>query len=200
MSREALADALYPQAEQDAAMNALKVNLHRVRRLIGFHNVITCDSGRYAIGWCVDVDLSHIEGAVRAARRNGVSSGETSRMLVQIHRRLAPGRPACASGWTWFEETERRINQLGYEVTLLLARHALSERRFEDVFSLTSVLLRGDPMDELAVELAIRASVQSGDRIGAISQFRNFEAALRNELRERPPDALRRLLDQPAAS
>jgi DNA-binding SARP family transcriptional activator len=56
MAEVQVADALWPDLEGDAALNALAVNLHRLRRLLGGADTVTLRSHRVAIDarrvWC----------------------------------------------------------------------------------------------------------------------------------------------------
>src|SRR5471032_84885 len=86
-SRDELADKLYPDADREAGLNALKVNVHRARRRLRFLDAIYSDAGRYVLGWCVDVDLARVEADVRFARRAGLTT-ESRDMLAHARRRL----------------------------------------------------------------------------------------------------------------
>jgi DNA-binding SARP family transcriptional activator len=193
-SRDELADKLYPDAERDSGLNALKVNVHRARRRLGSPDAIYSDAGRYVLGWCVDVDVARVETGVRIARRDGLTK-DSREALRHIRGRLRTGRPAFMQNWDWFEDTERRLLDLSYDVTMLLAGDALGEHLYDDALSYANEILRTDPLDEPAAEIAIRAFVQCGDRAGAIGQFRRYEDALWRELSEAPPESLRRLVE-----
>ena len=169
--RDELAEDPFPGASHGA--NTLKVNVHRVRRRLGIAEAIRNEVGRYALGWCVDVDLPRVAARVRAMRRDGFQCSQGREYLLAIRRRLAPGRPACTRTWSWFEPTERLLSKLWYEVTMMLAQAALRDCRYDDVLKFTTEVLAEDPLDEMATEIAIRASVLCDDRIGAVVQIAN---------------------------
>ncbi len=199
VTRDALADELYPDGDMARSIVRLKVNVHRVKRRLGLPDVIRIDRGKYSLGWCVDVDFRRLAAMVRSLSRVHGLNFENRALLVDIRRRVRGGRPACALEWPWFEDTERALTALDYDAAVLLANDALRDGRYNDAMALTAELLRADPVDEIAAEIAIRASLQSGDRLGAALQFRRYTETLRRVTSEPPPAMLRQLIGQTAA-
>ncbi len=196
---EALAEELYSASDLSSAVSRLKVNVHRVKRRIGVPTIIRSENGRYALGWDVDVDFRRLATALRRLSNEHTLNSEACTLLTEIRRRGRLGRPACMFAWPWFEDVERALVELDYEAAILLANHALRDGQYDDAVALTLELLRSDPLDEIAAEIAIRASIQNGDRLGAALHFRRYTETLRRAMSGPPPEALRRLIDQSAA-
>jgi len=72
---------------------------------------------------------------------------------------------------------------------LALAEERLSANRAGAALDLVHTLLRHDPLDEVAVRLALRAAAASGDRTRGARAFRAFCEALRDELGAEPEPA-----------
>lgn len=198
--REILAEDLYPATAGDAAGNSLKVNVHRVRRRIGFAQVIRYNAGRYMLGECVDVELPRLEAELRRLRLEELLTTEQRDHLECLRQRVLDGRPAFVLEWPWFDDVERRLRDLGNELTLTLARDALGHKRYERAIDLALELVREDPLDEVAAELAIRAFLLAGDRTAAVLEYRRYTLTKRREGDEPPSPAIRALVDEPDAS
>jgi DNA-binding SARP family transcriptional activator len=76
---------------------------------------------------------------------------------------------------------------------LALAEERLSTDRAGAALDLAHTLLRHDPLDEVAVRLALRAAAVSGDRTRGARTYRAFCEALRDELGEEPEPTTEKL-------
>jgi DNA-binding SARP family transcriptional activator len=199
VGRELLAEELYPLAGPAHAANTMKVYIHRVRRRIGSRDVIGCCGGRYVLGDAVDVEIFRIEAEVRRLQVDGAAlSSELRERLERLQRRLCEGRPQFMLDWEWFEETERRLCELTRSVTMLLAYDALRGGDHVRAMTFAYDLVRDDPCDEAATELAIRACLSTGNRVGAIIEYSRYDGTLRREIGSRPSHHLRTLIDSGA--
>ena len=99
--------------------------------------------------------------------------------------------------WPWFDDVERRLRDLGHDLTLVLARDALRQERYERAIDLALELVREDPLDEVAAEVAIRAFLLAGNRTAAVLEYRRYASTLRREADIRPSDDLRALVGDP---
>lgn len=196
ISRDALAELLYPDVDSRRAANTLKVYVHRVRRQAGDLDVIRHEGGRYALRGLPQVDLVACESAVRAHRltRRELCDKERAR-LARFQRRLRRGRPAFMQEWDWFESVERRLCDLTHDVTVLLARDALRRGDLERAAALAAELAGDDPADEAAAEMSIRAFLGAGDTGAALAEYRRYAVALRSELGCAPSAELRSLIE-----
>lgn len=195
--RETLAEDLYPDTELFSAANTLKVNVHRVRRRIDSPDVIQYVAGRYGLGECVDVELPRVEAELRHLRIQELLTAEQRDRLERLRQRVLDGRPAFVLEWPWFDGVERRLNDIGHDLTLVLARDALRQERYERAIDLALELVHEDPLDEVAAEVAIRAFLLAGNRTAAVLEYRRYASTLRREADIRPSDDLRALVGDP---
>src|ERR1700736_3191853 len=200
VSREMLAEDLYPGADVLAASNILKVNVHRVRRRLGAADVIRYSGGRYALGDTVDVELPRLEAELRRLVVDETLSNERCDRLENLRQRILDGRSAFVLEWAWFEDVERRLRDLGHEITLVLARDALRKEYYERAIELATELVHDDPLDEIAAEIAIRAFLFAGNRTAAALEYRRYASALRREIDSSPSEGLRSLVRDHALS
>lgn len=196
LPREVLAESLYA-GDDESALNAVKVHVHRVRRRIGTRDVIRCVAGRYVLGDTVDVELPRLEAQLRLLRVEESLTGDQRDRLERIRQRVLDGRPAFMLDWSWFDETERRLREFGRELTATLGWDALRGEHYQRALDLAAELARGDPLDETAVEIAIRACMLAGNRTAAVLEYRRYKTVLRREEGELPSDDLRALVEDP---
>jgi DNA-binding SARP family transcriptional activator len=97
VSEERLADLLWPDAEGDAAQQALSTTVHRLRRLLGREEVLRRQAGRLTLdrrhcwvdAWALDALLAKAEAAISGARSSDEAwerSGEHTERAARLHR------------------------------------------------------------------------------------------------------------------
>lgn len=197
LHREVLAEDLHPTADLMSAINAVKVVVHRARRRLGSIDVIRYHGGRYMLGECVDVELPRLESELRAFRIETSLTSEQRDRFEQVRQRVLDGRPAFMLEWPWFDEVEQRLRNLGRELSTSLGRDALTCENYQRALDLAAELVRDDPLDEVAAELAIRACLLAGNRAAAILEYRRYASVLRAELQSNPSPDLRALVRAP---
>ncbi len=197
LSRDLLAEDLYPHAEPGSALNALKVNVHRIRRRTGLPGIIRYDTGRYALGSMVEVELPRLEAEFRRLQTTQWLDTESRSWLERLRQRVLDGRPTFMLEWPWFDETEQRLRDLGHDLTTFLAYDALRGENYQHALVLATELTQADRLDEDAAEIAIRAFLQAGNRTAAIIEYRRYASLRQREGEPRPSDDLRALVEQP---
>jgi DNA-binding SARP family transcriptional activator len=196
--RELLAEDLYPDSPRESALGAMKVAVHRVRRRIGFHDVIRYVDRRLVLGERVDVELPRIEKEVHAALVADTLEGSQRDRFARLRQRMLDGRPAFLLEWPWFDECEARVRDLAQQISLALARDALRREEYQLAIDYASDLMHADPLDESASEIAIRAFILAGDRTAAILEYHRYASVLRRDSDSRPSQSLRALVDVPS--
>jgi DNA-binding SARP family transcriptional activator len=176
-SRELLAEDLYPHADPVDAANTLRVNVHRVRHRIGSKDLIRYDAGRYVLGDAVDVELVRFEGELRHIPLDRPLTTEQVAALGLVRHRVLAGRPEFVLAWPWFDEAERRLRELGRDLTLILARDALRKKCNERAIDLAMELVHEDPLDEVSSEFALRALLDTGNRTAAGLEYHRYAFA-----------------------
>ncbi len=198
VSRNRLADMLWPELDDYAARNALSVCLHRLRAHLGNDGAITRNGDGYRLHDEAWVDLWEIERLVAAVRTREVIGDAECTALSESYARLREPRPARMQSWEWFEATERRIGELRLEVAMRLAHDALARGDAAGALELAHDMIAYDPCDEPAREIAIRAYLQIGDRAAAMRHFRQYRDTLQAELQCEPSLSLMELVGSPA--
>jgi DNA-binding SARP family transcriptional activator len=102
---EQLMDMLWPDADGDAAHNAFRVCLHRLRRHACDAGVIQRIGKAYALDASVAVDLYEIRDALDAC----TCTNEQNAVLDELLAALREGRASRAALGDWFVRFERLL-------------------------------------------------------------------------------------------
>jgi DNA-binding SARP family transcriptional activator len=90
---------------------------------------------------------------------------------------------------TWLAAERATLGERWRAAVLALAEERLHADRAGAALDLIQGLLRHDPLDEVAVRLALRAAAATGDRLRAARAYRGLCEALREELGAEPEGA-----------
>ncbi|MFU8887549.1 MAG: AfsR/SARP family transcriptional regulator [Trueperaceae bacterium] len=93
----------------------------------------------------------------------------------------------------WLGVERRDLEERWRAGVLALAEERLRADRGGAALDLAHTLLRHDPLDEVAVGLALRAAAASGDRTRGARTYRAFCEALRDELGAEPAPTIEKL-------
>lgn len=188
-SRDAICDAIWPEADAENSANNLKVLVHRVRRKLGNGVLASIEDG-YCLGADVIVDLEQEENFVRSVRdRSWVEDADFDRL--RSIRRKCRLRQDDLMRWDWYAATARRLDALDRDAGLVLANHFLWRNQFDEALLIAKDLIHEDSLDEAAIEAAVKSLLAQGDAGGAratIAQYErelaaNFGTALSQNLR-----------------
>jgi DNA-binding SARP family transcriptional activator/tetratricopeptide (TPR) repeat protein len=175
--RDVLADVLWPDADLDRARGALRRTLSTLRSGIGAHHVeATRDHVRLrrGEGLVVDVDL------FRSARERA----DPAAAVAAYHGDLLEGFVVRdAPGFEDWLATESEGLRRG--LTAALAALAVEQEAAGDVAGAVASVRRwldADPLHEPAHQALIRLLATSGDRAGALAQYRACVRTLSREL------------------
>lgn len=194
LSNARIADALWPEIDERAATNNIRVLVHKLRKKLGEHIVIST-SGGYALGAAVHTDLPEIEAFVYGLKsKSQLAPPEIDR----LSKLLALGdlrSPAKLLRFDWYVLLDHRISSVHREATLLLAREYLTDHRAEVGIQLLTRLIQSDATDEQAAEAVMRAYVANGDIDAARREMRRFAEASNREGDEPATRRLRAILE-----
>ena len=193
LPRDRVLDLLWPEAPPDTALNALRVALHALRRVLepGLRDgrasayiergdVVALRAG---IDLWVDVDV--FETALAAVRTAPVA--ERSKMLRSALALYEGDLLADDLDADWARARRERLRRGWRDAVLTLAGLELERAPLESVPELEQVL-SADPADEAAHRALMRAFAAAGRRDEALRQYARCTAAMRDEL-DATPDA-----------
>lgn len=190
MSTEELAATLYPDNDDAAARNALKVLVRRVRVRLGERAVEMVGSG-YRLSGMVEVDVSRCERALRDGDRSQKAAA------LDLLRSRRTGRLLARE---WFVREERRLAELEQGLARDLARTALERGETSAALGYARAATAIDPYDEAACEIIMRALLNAGRDGEAIREYRDYHNLMMRELGVAPSPALRALFDAARAA
>ena len=179
--REQAAFALWPDDMESAARANLRRSLHRLQTLLGESGALDVSATSLALRRDrVTCDVWELEGALQAAP----FTGDALSHALQIYR--GGLLPALEDEWL----TPLRDGLRSRLITAIDAclRQAAGANDPAAAQRYARALLSIDPFREEALRALMNALAQSGDRSGALAEYRTFEARLRGEF-EVDPDA-----------
>jgi DNA-binding SARP family transcriptional activator len=152
-SGEELMDALWPEADKNAARDRLYVTLHRLRNGLKCQ-AVTRARGGFALADGITVDLWELEDALCRDGAAGATRDGRLRALFDRLPRLSEVTPLRGE---WSVPTVRRVASLREELCLRLAHGELEAGRAADALHVARCMLDYDPCDESAHEVALLA-------------------------------------------
>ena len=159
-----LIDALWPDSDGDAAQNAFRVCLHRVRRALGDPHSIQRVGRSYQLKTGAVIDLRSLPELARSANPAAPLTQNDRATLLDGYARIGATRAQRAGAGAWFDPyaVELRLREHNYR--LRLAYDALSRRDLELAITLSATMLTDEPHDEDTRTLVDRVRLAGGDR------------------------------------
>jgi DNA-binding SARP family transcriptional activator len=190
--RDRVLDALWPELDADAAANALKACVHRVRAQLKDPSCIVVENSTYRLGASIDSNYRRI---LEMAEVQTGSLTETERShLEDAFERLALGRMrARTSAWEWFAGYSRALDDAWRSMGECLARNALARRAFQEALRIARMMSANEPLDELPRAIAIEAFALMENRPMALAEYREYRELVLRELGVEPSSSLREL-------
>jgi Transcriptional regulatory protein, C terminal len=156
VSSDALADELWPDRDGDAAKNALRVCMHRLRRALGTEQCILRNNDGYMLRPDAAVDLHEMPQLARSVPLP-LTPSQRSRLLAAFEQlRTTEGRRAAAGDW--FSRYAHDIDARYHAYGLTLCRDALRRGAPDEALAFLQPILERDPDDFEACELRDAAS------------------------------------------
>ena len=116
---ELLADALWPESDGDAALNALKVSLHRLRRRGGDPRIVRRIGQAYALHPGADVDIWRLDAALHR--------GNPEELAV-MRRAIRKGAQKRGTLGTWFMPFEALLARRSQHIDGLASQNRAALR------------------------------------------------------------------------
>jgi predicted ATPase/DNA-binding SARP family transcriptional activator len=191
VSRDRIVDALWGERPPAAAVNALQVAIHGLRRILGAERVVTHGTAYRLHVEPDELDLARFERLVeRAAHERPSDAAVTLREALALHRGALL---ADLSAWPFVVAERERVDEL---------RLAALERRIDadldldlhhDVVGELEALVAEHPFRERLRRQLMLALYRSGRQADALEAYRRARATLVDELGIDPSRALQEL-------
>jgi DNA-binding SARP family transcriptional activator len=193
-----LVDALWPELDGDAAANAFRVCLHRLRKGLGNTRAVVRSSRGYTLCPGAVVDIWSVADTIAGMRLRSTLELQDRTTLQGAHARLRAGRKARAGQPAWFSPYAAELAELSHEAARMLARDALQRGDVIGALYVVQLMIQDEPADESACELAIRAHLAGGDRAAALRELRRYRNVLAASGDNHNPALLEALVQTPS--
>ncbi len=193
VTREAAAEALWPDADPTDAINNLKALIHRLRRKLRRDDSILLLRSGYCLNPKARIDVDDFERLLDEPTGHK-KTVPTTDALMAAYGVLTHRARAQLSEWEALLPFERNIEELERKIGLRLVTRFTVLRRYSEAIEISKHLVRNDPYDEEAQELLIRSLMESGDLLGAKQQWRSYSQLMKEELQEEPSRDIAALL------
>lgn len=184
-TREQVGAALWPEASAAQVRNNFHVALHHLRRALGGPEWVTLNRERYRLTApvAVQIDALEFEGAItRALRAFRASPDPTA--VESLADALSMYRGAFLDGEAaadWHLDVSDRLARLHADGLETLGQVLLQHESYDEAAAVFDRLVSQERVDESAYRLLMTARARSGDRSGAVREFRRLEGVLRRE-------------------
>jgi DNA-binding SARP family transcriptional activator len=181
LTRTRITDLLWPELDDEAAANNLKVHVYRIRRKLDDRNVVVTTQHGYALGARVEVEYRQIRAGIRALRGRTLSRSEAE-WADGVRKQLQSERLDHFADQGWYLAIEREIGEAHREISMMLCRSALASGKPKRALEIAADVIARDPYDEAAREIVIHAYADAGEHGSAARELRRFRALLRDDL------------------
>ncbi len=193
VSKEIVSEHLWADLDGDAAANALKSCLHRLRQQLGDPRCVEIENGTLrlaaSLAESATTELAEIVelGSVADGNSNALSEGERERFTLAFER-LA-GR-AGRWRWDWFAPVAHTIAFTFRSLGTFLAEDALLRGQAHRALAIARTMGAAEPFDESSELLVLRALVAAGDPTMARAEYERYREKHLGELGSEPAPEL----------
>jgi LuxR family maltose regulon positive regulatory protein len=184
--REELLEALWPDTGAAKDASVLRTNVYRLRKVL-YDQCIQVQGDLYRIdpGGLFWFDLQYFKELIQRSHRSDCSPVERT-MLLETAVKLygGPFLNDISAEWCLAERYDADVKFVG--AALSLARVYLESNNPAAALELCDRVLAGDPLNEDAILLQVRAHIAMGNRPHAILHWRSYEQRLEAETGSRP--------------
>ncbi|WP_157270680.1 BTAD domain-containing putative transcriptional regulator [Azohydromonas aeria] len=191
MDTARLGDALWPDAEGDAADQALRTTLHRLRKLLGVEAALHLEGGQLWLdGGLVWVDALAFEHEARQALAPA-SNSDVASLRRALGRYAGPLLPGVSAPWALAGRERLRATFLRLAERLVAALEAAGD--WAGVAEACERVLALEPLAEAFHCRLMQAHAQQGRRAEALAAYRHCRALLLAQLGVSPAEATQSL-------
>lgn len=181
VSSSFLAESLWPDADGDDAANALKVALHRLRKLLGADDAIESRHGALSLSPAmVWTDVAEFERLLDQANRHRSEGrmdtfAEVGGRAIALYR--GPLLPADEPR-PWLVAARDRLARKARQLSLVLGAHLEATRADDGAATLYESGLEIDPLSEPLYQRLMGIRLRAGQPVAAMQVFRRCREIL----------------------
>ncbi len=195
-----LTDALWPDADGDAAHGAFEVTLHRLRRILGVDGAVVYHAGRLTLDpdicsvdlWDLERDLGRLEARL-ARPRTGDTAGSLRRLAAGVVARYRGPFLGEEDEPSWARQVRDRLRDRVVRVLLAVGRHLEAAGEWEEAVAAYERGLAIEPCAEALYQRLMTAYRQLGRHAEAVALYRRCCHALAAHLGIEPGPVTRAL-------
>ena len=201
LSRETIADAVWPHAAPPSRDSSIRALLSGVRRVFGAESVEGRESVRLVLPEGVVVDVEEAEASLGKAEA-ALARGDCAQALQAARRAVELTSEELLAGLSalWIDERRAALDELSLRALELEARAALEGERAPEAERAARRLIERAPYRESAHALLLRALAAGGNVGEATLAYDRLRTRLRDELGTAPAPAIVALHDRLLAS
>lgn len=175
VSEMRLCEALWADADADAAHTALAMALHRLRKLLGDDDAVLLSDNRLSLNpGKVWVDAWTFERVVARAA-SGTSTASDVQRVLNLYQGTFLGEAASAP---WALATREKLRAKFLRFATQASRLCLQEGRHEEALRLVDQGLEAEPLAEELYRSRMRCQAASGRRAEALATYQRCEKTL----------------------
>jgi predicted ATPase/DNA-binding SARP family transcriptional activator len=198
-TRAGLCGLLWPDKDDDAALQNLSQTLRRLREALGEQNGApsVLRVSRQSLQWEAAADV-WVDATVFARNVAGASLSELERAVDLYRGELLPGfgLPGCDAFDEWLLLTRERFANQALTALETLTRRYLATDRYAEAAVSARRALALNPLQEASQRLLMHALAASGDRAAALTTYERYRQVLHAELGVAPDPATNALAEQ----
>lgn len=196
VTRERLCELLWPDADDVAAANTLKMCVRRARQQLDDPTAIVYERNLWSLRDEIVVDIVEIERNLHAIAAAGPLPPKNRTYLEAIFEFLDRVRPPEIYNSEGMESVGLRVAKVRHLIVARLGEDALQREDLPAALRYADVLRRWDPADESSYTISIRAYAACGNEAEAYREYRQYSAQCQRELGITPDLSLNELLKQ----
>ena len=188
ISREKLAECLWPDSLGDAAISSLSTTIQRLRKLLGAHAAIRVQNNNVTLNaklcW---VDIWAFERLVSRAESHETEQGDEKNSLLRQAAALYNGLflPELESVY-WVHHMRERLQKDFSRVALRLAENRMQEKDYLNACRRLERVMLFDPADENVCRQLMKCYNQAGMIAGVRRAYANCCRALSDQAELEP--------------
>jgi DNA-binding SARP family transcriptional activator len=190
------AGMIWPDSDEAAALNSLRVTLSRIRTKTGDSSLVGRRAGMYELCADVAVDARELQQVLKDLRDG--STMPRRETMCDVYGRVAHQLPGALLVCEWFGPYERLLVAARRELAAAIVMDYISSGEPKAALATATTAIALDPSDEACYELLIRALLALGDDAAARRALRDCRAMTQRVYGDEPSRDITGLLERRA--